>query len=279
MRAKSMFVVGVLAVATAVAPRAFARKPLSEEAQRRGLLSRLAAAAAEIPPEEKTDADLMYEAMRKWRGEPREGAAVDKAIAESKVEIRHDRKALEERVQQMFWKDPFSSEVVPVRKKDRDLLRQHAARVARAHDDASDDENARLRADLAIARAENARLRGELARAEEGVSGDGETVAECAPPSRRLQARRHDGEGHARREGRLEALNLNAAPPHHHHTGSSKSSRPAPLPSAPVAVAAPAPAEVTAPAGWRSSDPRGIIVVPIEAPVPIHADKPSTRAH
>ncbi|HSS40512.1 MAG TPA: hypothetical protein VLT58_17230, partial [Polyangia bacterium] len=48
-----------------------------------------------------------------------------------------------------------------------------------------------------------------------------------------------------------------------------------------AAVAAPPPAPVPAetivtapPAGWRSSDPRGIIVVPIETPVSIRADVP-----
>jgi hypothetical protein len=279
MRANLFIAVGLGVVVSAFAPRAEARKPVSEEAQRRALLQQLAAASSEIPAEEKTDADLMYAAMRQWRGEPRESAAVDKALADSKVDIRHDRKTIEERVRSMFWKDPFSSEVVPVQKHDRDLLRAHAARVARARGDVGEEELARLRADLATARSENARLRADLARAEESAGdGDGSAVAECAPPSRHLQARRHEGGGHSHRDGGvMEALNT-LPPAHHHHTGSSRRVPPANVVSAP-AEAPPAPPETAAaPAGWRSSDPRGIIVVPIEAPVPIHADKPSARS-
>ncbi|HVZ86602.1 MAG TPA: hypothetical protein VHG72_06525, partial [Polyangia bacterium] len=149
MRANFFIAVSSVLAVSAVAPRAFARKPPSEEAQRRALLQQLAAASSEIPPEEKTDADLMYQAMRQWRGEPRGSAAVDKVLAQSKTDVRHERKALEERVRSMFWKDPFSSEVVPVQKADRDLLRAHAARVARARGEAADDELARLRAELA----------------------------------------------------------------------------------------------------------------------------------
>jgi hypothetical protein len=279
MRANVFMAVGLVAVMSAVAPRAQARKPMSEEAQRKQLLQQLAAASAEIPPQEKTDADLMYEAMRQWRGEPREGAAVDKALAQSKADTRHDRKALEERVRTMFWKDPFSSEVVPVQKRDRDLLRDHAARAARSRGDAGDEELARLRADLATARSENARLRAELSRAEESAGdGGGDPVAECAPQSRHLQARRHEGGGHSHRDGGLmEALNT-PPPVHHHHSGSSRRAPAANVASTPVEPPPAPPATASAPSGWRSSDPRGIIVVPIEAPVPIHADKPSTRS-
>jgi hypothetical protein len=222
----------------------------------------------------------MYAALRQWRGEPREGAAVDKALAQSKADIHHDRKVLEERVRTMFWKDPFSSEVVPVQKRDRDLLRDHAARAARARGDAGDEELARLRADLATARSENARLRAELVRAEKSTGdSDGSAVAECAPPpSRHLQARRHEGGGHSHRDaGLMEALNT-PPPTHHHHSGSSRRMPAANVASAPAEPTPAPPETATAPSGWRSSDPRGIIVVPIEAPVAIHADKPSARS-
>ena len=273
MRANFFIAVGLGLFVSAVASSAMARKPMSDEAQRQKLLEQLAAASAEIPPEEKTDADLMYAAMRQWRGEPRGSGAVDKALAQSKADIRHDRKALEERVHEMFWKDPFSSEVVPVRKHDRDLLRDHAARAAHARDDAAAEEIERLRTDLANVRAENARLRAELARAEENLGDDD------AATSRHVQARRHEGSGHSHREvGLMEALNT-APPVHHHHSGSSRRQPPAPIPSAPAEPVAPPPEANSAPAGWRSSDPRGIIVVPIETPVSIHADKPSARAH
>ena len=280
MRANFFIVLGSVLAASVVSPRAFARKPVSEEAQRRVLLEQLAAASAEIPPQEKTDADLMYEAMRQWRGEPRGSDAVDKVLAQSKSDIRHERKELVDRVRESFWKDPFSSEVVPVRKEDRDLLRAHAARAARARGQASDDEIARLRADLATVRAENAHLRSELTRLEESAGGDVEAQVESAPPSRHLHARRSESVRAHREGGFLEAMGASEPAPVHHHHHAKPQARDAAVASAPTeAPAMPASAVTGPPPGWQSSDPRGIIVVPIEAPVPIHADKPSKRAH
>jgi hypothetical protein len=281
MRANVFIVLGSVVAASAVAPRAFARKPpLSEEAQRRALLEQLAAASAEIPAQEKTDADLMYEAMRQWRGEPRGSAAVDKVLAQSKSDIRHERKELADRVRESFWKDPFSSEVVPVRKEDRDLLHAHAARAARARGEANADEVARLRDALATARAENARLRAELSRLEEsGGGGDVEAQAESVPPSRHLHARRSEDVRAHRGGSVLEAMSGPASTPVHHHHHAKPPARDAAVASAPPEAPATPPAAVTGPPpGWQSSDPRGIIVVPIETPVSIHADKPAKRA-
>ena len=184
MRKTIFSLVAVTVGLSAAGSPARARKPMSEETQRRALLGQLAAASAEVAPQERTDADLMYEAMRQWHGEPRGSAAVDRALAQSKKDIRLDRKQIEEKVRKMFWKDPFSDEVVPVAKSDRDLLRAHAARESRVRDDAREDEVARLRAEVSAARAENARLRAELARADEGGSSSETVVAqtECARP-------------------------------------------------------------------------------------------------
>ena len=268
MRKTIFSLVAVTVGISAAGSRAHARK-VSEETQRRALLGQLAAASAEVPPQERTDADLMYEAMRQWHGEPRGSAAVDRALAQSKKDIRLDRKQIEEKVRKMFWKDPFSDEVVPVAKSDRDLLRAHAARESRVRDDAREDEVSHLRAEVAAARAENSRLRTELARAEDGT-GTSETVAqtECTVPSRRLHAG-SSSSNHSRRDGgQLEALN---APTHHRRSGASKARALSETPSAQPAVAA-APAETVTgpPAGWQSSDPRGIIVVPITASLRAH---------
>ncbi|HSY41988.1 MAG TPA: hypothetical protein VLA79_20780 [Polyangia bacterium] len=245
-----------------------ARK-VSEETQRRALLGQLAAASAEVAPQERTDADLMYEAMRQWHGEPRGSAAVDRALAQSKKDIRLDRKQIEEKVRKMFWKDPFSDEVVPVAKSDRDLLRAHAVRESRVRDDAREDEVARLKAEVSAARAENARLREQLARADGGASSSETVVAqtECTLPSRRLHAGNSSG-GHSRRDGgQLEALN---APVHHRRSGSSKPRSQPEAAAEPVVAAAPAETVTGPPAGWQSSDPRGIIVVPITASIRAH---------
>ena len=269
MRKTIFSLVAVTVGISAAGSRAHARKAMSEESQRRALLSQLAAASAEMAPQERTDADLMYEAMKQWHGEPRGSAAVDRALAQSKKDIKLDRKQIEEKVRKMFWKDPFSNEVVPVAKSDRDLLRAHAARESRVRDDAREDEVARLRAEVAAAHAENARLRSELARADEGA-GSSETVVaqtECALPSRRLHAGSSSG-GHSRRDsGQLEALN---APVHHRRSGSSKTRTQPEAPAEPVVAAAPAETVTGPPAGWQSSDPRGIIVVPITASIRAH---------
>jgi hypothetical protein len=266
---KTIFSLAAAVVLSAGGAPAHARKA-SEETQRRALLSQLAAASSEVAPEERTDADLMYEAMRQWHGEPRGSAAVDRALAQSKKDIRLDRKQVEEKVRKMFWKDPFSDEVVPIAKSDRDLLRAHAARESRVRDDAREDEVARLRAEVAAARAENARLRSELAHADQGAGTSESVVAqtECAAPTRRLHAGNASG-GHSRRDsGQLEALNT---PVHHRRSGSSKARSQPDAPIVPSVVAA-APAETVTgpPAGWQSSDPRGIIVVPITASVRAH---------
>ncbi len=282
MRANSFIAVGVVVTVWTVSSNAFARKAaISEESQRRALLGQLAAAAAEVAPTERTDADLMYEAMRQWHGEPRGSAAIDRALAQSKKEIRLDRHQIEEKVRKMFWRDPFSEEVVPVRKADRDLLKAHAVLESRVRGDAREEEVSRLRNEIAATRAENARLRGELARAQQtsgDASDDGtsQTVAAqtaCAAPGRHLYARRHAGGDRARVDaGRLEALNV--SPPHsHRRSGSAKprSNDESARADAPVATAASETTTGLPPAGWKSSDPRGIIVVPIEAPIPIHA--------
>jgi hypothetical protein len=289
MRANSFIAVGVVVVAGwTVSSNAFARKgAISEESQRRALLGQLAAATAEVAPQERTDADLMYEAMRQWHGEPRGSAAIDRALAQSKTEIRLDRHQIEEKVRKMFWKDPFSQEVVPVQKADRDLLKAHAVLESRVRGDAREDEVARLRDEIAATRAENTRLRNQLASAQQ-TSGDASddasdggasgvpTVtaqAECAAPGRHVSARRHAGGDRAHLDaGRFEALNV--SPPRHSHgrSGSTKARSKDEVAEADAPLAA-APETTTAlpPAGWKSSDPRGIIVVPIEAPIPIYA--------
>ena len=77
----------------------------ADEAQVRELLSKLAAASGAPEAEERTDADLMYEAMLRWNGEPAGSAAVDRLIDSSKKEAaRKSKKATVEKVRKMFWK-------------------------------------------------------------------------------------------------------------------------------------------------------------------------------
>ncbi len=108
------FVVGAPLAARAHGRRSSAA---AEEAQRRELMAELAAAAAEGPamppsddnPNEKTDADLMYEAMRQWRGEPRGSAAVARVLAETQ-RVHQERKVAEAKLRSLFFKDPFAED-------------------------------------------------------------------------------------------------------------------------------------------------------------------------
>ena len=268
MRSRSLLMVCVVVGASSLASQAVARKDrLSDAEQRRALLSQLAAASAEAAPEERTDADLMYDAMKQWRGEPREGAAVDRTLAQSKRDAAHDRRVFEQKLHAMFWKDPFSKELVAVRKEDRDLLTGYADRHPSGSRDAGGTgEVARLRAevtearaDAAAARAEAARLRSQLGDHEgEVASADTGDGAGCvaAPP-------RHARQHHTHPRQAFEAWNSPAEAP-------SRSRRHAAKPvariAAPPAPPAEAPPAAQAPAGWQSSDPRGIIVVPINGP-------------
>jgi hypothetical protein len=275
MRANLFIVLASLLAASAVAPRAFARKPLSEEAQRRALLQQLAAASSEIPPQEKTDADLMYEAMRQWRGEPRGSAAVARVLAESQ-HAHQERKVAEAKLRTLFFKDPFADDpslLIPVRKIDRQLLAAYEARHDIDRSTPGPDEVSRLRsqlaqarADAAAAHAEASRLRGELARGGEGAGG------ECVSLS--------SAGGHGRVHGSRPLASNDHVSDWAEPTPVRRHRRAKPRAAAQTtAAAAPPPVPVetvaaTPPAGWQSSDPRGIIVVPIDTPVSIRADIP-----
>lgn len=243
----------------------------AEEAQRRALMAELSAAAAEAP-QQRTDADLMYEAMRQWRGEPRGSAAVARVLAQSKQDQR-ERKEAEAKLRYLFFKDPFAEDpnlLIPVRKVDRQLLATYEVRHEIDRSSRSDDQVSRLRsqlaearADAAAARAEANRLRSQLARGD-GEKSDGECVATTSHAHSRVHGS-HPLES-ADRVSDWDA----PAPARRHHR----------KPRAPSQVALTAPetspaaekVTATAPEGARSSDPRGIIVVPIETPVAIRAD-------
>lgn len=144
-----------------------------DEAQMRELLSKLAAASGQPEKEERTDADLMYEAMIRWNGEPPGSAAIERLIDSSKKEAAKTKKATVEKVRKMFWKDPFSDhpgKLIPVRQEDRELLEAYDRKGRRrgemrqARVETRDSELARLRAEIDAARAEAAEAQAENAR-------------------------------------------------------------------------------------------------------------------
>jgi hypothetical protein len=268
--------------------------------QEQALLAQIAA-AAESEPQARTDADLMYDALKKWRGEPPDSAKIDRVVAQSQKESDRNRKVTREKIKAMFWKDPFSEDprrLIPVRKVDRDLLATRAP-FSRARGDADAEadaprarsshnrgdgsgEVARLRSELAAARADMAearseisRLRGELSRAQASVDDSGERgEARFAGES---HVRRQASNGHARHlADRSEGLGTDGPRPQRRHKALGPTVL---ITTTPAAVPAAAP-EIAPlpPADAHSSDPRGIIVVPIESPVPPRADtKPAHR--
>ena len=275
MNCRSFLVVVVMVALSLVATGAQARRGDTrardeENAQVRELLAKLAAASAEAPAEEKTDADLMYEAMLRWNGQPAGSAAIDRLVAQSGKDAERTKRATQERIRQMFWRDPFSDDhrIVPVRARDRALLAAYSQKPRRtAAYGGSEAEVSRLRAELESARAEVEAARAEATRirerAESAMSTDraGCFPDETSRPSETIakRARRHATRTQARHRS------LSTQPP--------------------VVAAAPEPAPPvqtmptsTKPA-WTTGGPSGIIITPLESPPPpAPAVKPERHA-
>ena len=265
MNCRSFVVVVVMGALSLMAPRAEARKGDSrsreeENAQVRELLARLAAASAEAAPEEKTDADLMYEAMLRWNGQPEGSAAIDRLVAQSGKDADRTKRATQERIRQMFWRDPFSddSRLVPVRARDRQLLAAYSQKPRRtAAYGGSEAEVSRLRAELESARAEAESARAEAARIRERADSAMSTDrGGCFP----------DDASHSSDTVVAKRVRHRATRSHTRHRSLS--------PQPPVVAIAPAPAPApiqtamptsTKPA-WTTGGPSGIIITPLESP-------------
>jgi hypothetical protein len=168
---RSFTMVLVMVALPSLATRALARRANAvgpaDDAQVRDLLAKLAAASGTPEPEERTEADLMYEAMLRWNGEPAESKTIDRVLDQSKRDAARAKRVVQDKVRHMFWKDPFADDphkLIPVRQEDRDLLDEYSRktrREVRQPREARDqrDEVTRLRAELASVRAENARMR------------------------------------------------------------------------------------------------------------------------
>ena len=211
----------------------------ADEAQMRELLAKLAAASGQAAPEERTDADLMYEAMIRWNGEPAGSAAIERLLEQSKKESTRTKKATVEKVRKMFWKDPFSdhpTKLIPVRQEDRELLasfdrKGHRRGAAGATRESRDSELARLRAEIEAARAEAETVRAENARLRERAEEMSVDRRECVADSDaraevRMRRRASSGRSH-RHEARQSQI---AAAP----AGQNEVQPPAPPPVEPV---------------------------------------------
>jgi hypothetical protein len=233
-----------------------------DDAQMRELLSKLAAASGQAAPEERTDADLMYDAMLRWNGEPADSGAVDRLIESSKKEAARSKRATVDKVRSMFWKDPFATDphrLIPVRQEDRDLLDDYERRAQRRADvrqghagTGREAEVARLRAEVEAARADAIAARTENARLREleATSDRRECVADTdarAEVRRRRRSAGSPSRGHRHAEQMLTQVAM-ATP-----AASVQSYQPPPAPPPPVSTPIPA---------------HGIIVVPLPSPPP-----------
>ena len=277
MSAQRLFVTGLVVFGalalSGAATRAFARGgdggrrskvAPGDEAQMRELLSRLAAASGQPEKEERTDADLMYEAMIRWNGEPPGSAAIDRLLESSKKEAAKTKKATVEKVRKMFWKDPFSDapgKLIPVRQEDRELLaaydRKGRRGEARASREPRDSELARLRAEIDAARAEAAATRAENARlAEQLMSEDrGECVADNdARAEVRMRRRASSGSGGSRRS-------------HHESRSQTQVAFTSSIASPPNQTPAAPPTEPIIPATVAPPNP-GMVITPLPVPPP-----------
>ena len=217
---------------------------------------------------EKTDAELMYEALKK-SGRNDHDAAIDRAIARAQTDSDKERKAL--RTQAMsarVWKDPFVDDAAtPVTSRrsarnDGDELRAARAEAARAR-----RATAMARAEAALARAEAARARADAAKVEAGAARADAVAARqaCnALPSRSSSSRdRDDGT-------RQTSTRSKPAQPYVNHTPRryTVAARSAP-PEAPARTVTPATLTVSTrteappPVVAAARPNSGIIIVPI----------------
>lgn len=214
-----------------------------------------------------SEADLMYKAVRQWRGDSAESKVVDRVMADSQRESEQNRRAYKKKIASMFWRDPFSDQprkLIPVRPEDRETMASQGGDSPKVL-----KELVAARADAAMARAEAAKYRADLARAE-AVAARAEAIAArqaCSEVNRggavaQYRAPRLRASSQARHVSDRSDREFNSLV-------SRRESR-RPDAAAPVA-AAPAPEPVAAQP--VSTDPRGIIVIPITATIPKSAQR------
>jgi hypothetical protein len=209
----------------------------------------------------QSDGDLMFKAVSQWRGDSTDSRVVDRVIADSKRESEQNQRAYKKKIASMFWRDPFSDQprkLIPVRPEDREVTASqgNSPKVLK--------ELVQARADAAMARAEAAKARADLARAE-AVAARAEAMAArraCsevsgAPMSEYRGPRSNQARHVADRAEREQALNRLVSRRETRRADAAAAAAPEP-------PAAPAPA----PAPPVSTDPRGIIVIPITATIP-----------
>jgi hypothetical protein len=271
-------VVALPSIAAHALARSGGHATRADDAQVRDLLAKLAAASGEVEPEERTEADLMYEAMLRWNGEPPGSAAIDRALAQSKQAAAKSKRATVEKVRSMFWKDPFADDpgkLIPIRQEDRDLLASYNRGRQRSEVRQSRqareprDEMSRLRAELADARQEAAAARAEMSRLRGRGADPFEENSCVADASSRVEVRkRRRSVSDSVRSHRAERtqIALASTAPVRSERYQARVAPPPPPPAAPPPVpTAPPPAH-------------GIIITPLPSPSPPVVEAPTRRS-
>jgi hypothetical protein len=236
-----------------------------------------------------SDSDLMFEALKQWRGEPSsDGAAVERLLAAAKRESRQRREAIRHGATSSFFRDPFADDprkLIPVRREDRDLLDNlREGSRARAEMRLARAEASRARADATAAKAEAARAERLAARAD-ALAAERQAIADQAGCSetRSSQASRTAPADTSQTSDETLAsrrVRSHRHPAHRTPTLASSGAGEGLSRSAPADQPPPISADPPArpPAGWTSADSRGILVVPIEASIS-QARKSAARLH
>ena len=266
-------VVALPSIAAQTMARGGGHATRADDTQMRELLAKLAAASGEVEPEERTEADLMYDAMLRWNGELAGSAAVDRLIASSKKEAARSKKATVDKVRKMFWKDPFADDphkLIPIRQEDRDLLAQYNRGRQRSEVRQSRqareprDEVSRLRAELAQAREEVARLKEHDDPWAESNSCVADTSGRAEVRKRR---RSSSASVHSHHAGRTEiALTSTVTPTPRTERYQGRVSLPTPAPPPPPSVVP------------TSPPAHGIIITPLPSPPSPPAVEASRRS-
>jgi hypothetical protein len=237
-------------------------------------------AAAPAQSQERTEADLMFDALNESRGQTPNAARIERVMAEAKVHSAHEAAVRRNRIAALYWKDPWAQDPnrpIPVRREDRQAVAaRKEALDARREALHSRSTTATLRAQLAAARAETAQARAEAARAQAAAAqaeadaarrvadGCGESTPPPATAAGEHVRRRH----HHRAELVASASDpVSGSRRTRHRVHATEA--PAPTP-APAAAEEPAPTTdpAAAPGSWSSTDTRGIVIVPINRAQP-----------
>jgi hypothetical protein len=233
----------------------------------------LLAQSTEGGESERSEADLMMDALTAERGEPPSAGRIKRLVAAASAEARRRKVSAPRLV--TYWRDPFADDPnrpIPLRPQVVMAMQLAAARREAAHARA---EAAAARVDAAAARAEVVRTRNELAAARGGTRRGGETDRSgCAQPTRvnvAFGAERPTEDESAARRARLRRLAARRArilenalaQNERRETRERRTDRTDQPPAA-------ARDEQTdaATAELTSNDPRGIVIVPINSPPP-----------